>query len=97
MPLGRVSAVSGAHAARLPLRQLGLPQQDGGMFLTFHFHMVFTNASLHIHNKRLQRMRPSARPTQHVPRDNTASCNANIKKIGSQSEYPSGLLELNEI
>ena len=30
MPLGRLSAVPGSHAAGLPVRLLGLPQQDGG-------------------------------------------------------------------
>lgn len=37
---------------------------------------------------------------QRAPLNNTAPRNANIKKIGSQrsqSEYPSGVIELNEI
>lgn len=94
MPLGRLPAVSGAHAARLPIRLLGLPQQDGGMFFLFQFQMHF--CAYITKDFWMQGMRLS----QRAPLNNTAPHNANIKKIGSQRsqrKYSSGVIEFNEI
>lgn len=94
MPLGRLPAVSGAYAARLPIRLLGLPQQDGGMFFLFQFRVRFCACITK------EVWMQGTRPSRRAPLNNTAPRRANIKKIGSrrsQSQYPSGVIELNEI